>query len=196
MNGTVTTSSSPGRRVVLLGTYNLGKPRTRLMRQALQQIDHGLQELRFAVWNGVEDKSVSGMGARLAVMLRLLLAYPVLAVRYLLAGKHDVVVIGYMGLFDMLLLAPLAKLRGKPVVWDVFLSIYDTYARDRALAAEGSWKARTLRWLERKACRLADQIVLDTKAHAALVGELHDVPQEKLATVLGGQRKATLSCLV
>lgn len=173
--------------VVLLGTYDLGKPRTRLLRQSLRAIDPSLEELHVDVWHGVEDKSVMrGIGARMVIGLKLLLAYPWLALRYLLSGRHDVVVVGYMGLFDMLLLAPLARLRGKPVVWDAFLSIYDTWARDRALGAEGGWQARLLRWMERRASKLARVVVMDTQAHAALMGELHRVPEAKLDAVLVG----------
>ena len=181
-------------RVVLLGTYDLGKPRTRLLREALRAIDPQFRELHFPVWEGVEDKSVMhGLVAKVSVAVRLLLAYPVLALRYLLTGRHDLVVIGYLGLFDMLLLAPLAKLRGKPVVWDAFLSVYDTYARDRAMASERGWTARLLRWMERRACALADRVVLDTKAHAALMGELHGVPQSKLDAVLVGAEAGTFA---
>ena len=183
----MTNSGNKAMRVVLLGTYDLGKPRTRLLREALRNIDPDLRELHFSVWHGVEDKSVmSGPGAKLGVMMRLVLAYPVLAVRYLFAGRHDLVVIGYLGLFDMLLLSPLAKLRGKPVVWDAFLSIYDTYARDRGMGAEGGWKSRLLRCMEKRACKIADRVVLDTRAHAALLGELHKVPEAKLDAVLVG----------
>jgi len=178
-------------RIVLLGTYDLGKPRTRLLCECLRRIDPALREVHFSVWHGVEDKSVmTGLGAKLGIGVRLLLAYPLLALHYLFAGKHDVVVIGYMGLFDMLLLAPLAKLRGKPVVWDAFLSIYDTYARDRGMASQTDWKARLLRWMERRACRIADAVVLDTKAHAALMGQLHGVPAAKLDAVLVGAEEA------
>ncbi|MWV29461.1 glycosyltransferase [Aurantiacibacter rhizosphaerae] len=181
-------------RVVLLGTYDLGKPRTRLLRDCLRAIDPGLQELHFSVWHGVEDKSVmSGLGGKLRIAMRLLLAYPVVAARYLMAGRHDIVVIGYMGLFDMVLLAPLAKLRGKPVVWDAFLSIYDTYVRDRAMASERGWKARFLGWIERRACAIADKVVLDTRAHAGLMGDLHGVPEAKLDAVFVGAESSAFA---
>ena len=182
--------------VVLLGTYDLGKPRTRLLRQSLQAIDPDLKELHVDVWRGVEDKSVMrGMAARLAIGLKMLFGYPWLALRYLFSGRHDVVVIGYMGLFDMLLLAPLAKLRGKPVVWDVFLSVYDTWVRDRGMGQEGSLKARLLRWMEQRACNMADRLVMDTKAHATLLQELHDVPASKLDAVLVGAEEGAFTPL-
>ncbi|MEL1249848.1 glycosyltransferase [Aurantiacibacter gilvus] len=180
--------------VVLLGTYDLGKPRTRLLRQSLQAIDPGLQELHVDVWRGVEDKSVMhGMAARLSIGLKMLFGYPWLALRYLFCGRHDVVVIGYMGLFDMLLLAPLAKMRGKPVVWDVFLSVYDTWVRDRGMGREGSLSARLLRRMERRACRTADRLVMDTRAHAALLQQLHDVPESKLDAVLVGAEEGAFT---
>lgn len=180
--------------VVLLGTYDLGKPRTRLLRQSLRAIDPDLREIHVDVWRGVEDKSVMrGMTARLVIGLKMLLGYPWLALRYLFCGRHDVVVIGYMGLFDMLLLAPLVKFRGKPVVWDVFLSVYDTWVRDRGMGREGSLKARLLRWMERRACRTADRLVMDTRAHAVLLRELHDVPEAKLDAVLVGAEEGAFA---
>ncbi len=187
VNGPVTNSGNQATRVVLLGTYDLGKPRTRMLREAMRRIDPDLTEIHHDVWRGIEDKSsLHGALAKLRMVARLLLAYPVLALRYVLTGKHDVVVIGYMGLFDMLLLAPIAKMRGKAVVWDAFLSIYDTYARDRAMATASDWKARTLRWLEQWATRIADRVVLDTRAHAQLMGSLHGVSVNKLDAVLVG----------
>jgi glycosyltransferase involved in cell wall biosynthesis len=194
VNGTVPTAEKPALRLLLLGTYDLGKPRTRLLRECLRVIDPQLREVHFAVWQGVEDKSeLRGPGARLELGLKLALAMPWLALRYLFAGPHDVVVVGYMGLFDMLLLAPLARLRGKPVVWDAFLSIYDTYARDRGLGAEGGPVAGTLRRMERMACRVASRVVLDTRAHAALMGDLHAVPAARLDAVLVGAEEGVFA---
>ncbi|APE29150.1 glycosyltransferase [Aurantiacibacter gangjinensis] len=192
----MTTGEKTDMRIVMLGTYDLGKPRTRLLRRALREISPAVREIHFDVWRGVEDKSVlDGFAGRLRIVMRMLVAYPMLAVRYLMAGRHDVVVIGYMGLFDMLLLAPLAKLRGKRVVWDAFLSIYDTYARDRGLGRETGFKAQMLRCAERQACRLADMVVLDTQAHAALMGELHAVPISKLGAVMVGAEEGAFGLL-
>ena len=167
------------------GTYDTGKPRVRLMLQCLRQIDPALRTIHAPVWDGVEDKSglaagLSGSWRVLAIAVRWLLAYPPLVWRFLTAPRPNVVVIGYLGLADVLVLAPLARLRGVPVVWDAFLSLYDTYARDRAMAATGSITARVVRALERLACRLADLVVLDTRAHAALFAELYAVPDSKL----------------
>lgn len=183
-------------RVMLWGTYDLGKPRTRLLREALRRIDTGCEEIHAAVWTGVEDKSGLSGGARLAgFALRWLLAYPALIWRFLRARDCDVVVIGYLGLVDVLVLAPFARLRGIPIVWDAFLSLYDTYARDRGMAAEHSLKARALRLAERTACRWANVVVLDTAAHARLVAALHGVAAGKFASVFVGAEDEAFAAL-
>ena len=183
--------SEGGPRIVLLGTYDLGKPRTRMLRRALREIDPQLVELHADIWRTVPDKSVmNGFATKALVALKALAAYPVLATRYLTARRHDVVVIGYLGLFDVLLLGWLARLRGKPLVWDAFLSAYDTYARDRAIAPPSSMRARLVRGMERLACRIANTVVMDTKAHAELMARLHDMPEEKMAAVPVGAEAA------
>ena len=179
--------AQPHMHIVFWGTYDTGKPRTRILRRALSRIDPRLTEIHADVWGGVEDKSsLTGGGAKLRRALRWLAAYPRLVWRYLRAERHDVVVVGYFGLLDVIVLAPFARMRGVPVVWDAFLSTYDTLVRDRAMKAEESLSARLVRRAERLAARLADVVVLDTRAHAAMFARLHDIAPEKTAAVLVG----------
>lgn len=183
-------------RILLWGTYDLGKPRVRLMRDALRQIDPHLREMHRSVWDGIEDKSgLGGSGRLLGIAVRWLLAYPPLLWRFATARDIDVVVVGYLGLVDVLVLAPLARMRGIPLVWDAFLSLYDTVARDRRMAAANSWRGRLLRTLERLACRLADVVVLDTMAHAQLFQTLYGVEQGKLAAAFVGAEADAFAAL-
>src|SRR5687767_10873255 len=102
-------------RVVLWGTYDTGKPRTRLMRRALIEAGIDLIEIHTDVWSGVEDKSqVRGRGARLGFALKWITAYPGLIFRYLRAPAHDAVIVGYMGHVDVVVLWFFASLRGTP----------------------------------------------------------------------------------
>lgn len=178
-------------RVLLWGTYDLGKPRVRLMRDCLRQIDPDLIEVHHPVWNGVEDKSgLTGSRRLLAIAMNWLLAYPVLLWRFLWAPRADVVVVGYLGLLDVIIHAPFARMRGIPVVWDAFLSLYDTYVRDRAIARSDSLRARLLFRLELLASCLARVVVLDTRAHADLFAQLYKVPADRLAAVFVGAEEA------
>ena len=179
--------AQPHMHIVFWGTYDTGKPRTRILRRALSRIDPRLTEIHADVWGGVEDKSsLKGGGAKLRRALRSLSAYPRLVWRYCRAERHDVVVVGYFGLLDVIVLAPFARMRGVPVVWDAFLSTYDTLVRDRGMKAENSLSARLVRRTERLAAGLADVVVLDTRIHTAMFARLHSVAPEKTAAVLVG----------
>ncbi len=154
-------------RVVAWGTFDVGKPRVRILLRGLREAGVDVQEIHHDVWRGVEDKSsLSRRRARLRRALRWLAGYPWLIVRYLRAPRHDAVVVGYLGQLDVLVLWPFARLRGVPIVWDAFMSLYDTLVLDRALVPPDGVRARLVRALERLACRAADRVVLDTRAHA------------------------------
>ena len=173
--------------VLFWGTYDAGKPRVRIMREAMTAAGLYVTEIHTEVWTGVEDKSqLRGAFAKASRALRWALAYPALLWRYCRARDHDVVLIGYMGVLDVLVLWPFAMMRGKPIVWDAFLSLYDTVARDRKLFSPRHPAALALKALEWLACRAATRVVLDTAAHAKLFQDLYALPEEKTNVVFVG----------
>ncbi len=174
-------------RVVFWGTYDLGKPRTRILLRGLRENGVDVVECHAEIWSRIEDTSrVTGLSARLAVSLRWMLSYPKLILEYLRAPRHDAVFVGYMGLIDVLVIWPFARLRGVPIVWDAFLSLYDTVVGDRELIGPGHPAARLLFALEWLACRAAGRVILDTLAHAAYFGKAFGVAPERLAAVRVG----------
>ncbi len=170
-------------RVLLWGTYDLDKPRTRILRGGLHESGVQIVEIHGEIWAGQADKSQTGKTALLLVALKLLLFYPVLIVRYLLAPSHDIVLVVYPGQLDVLILKPFALLRRRPVVLDMFFSLTDTVVNDRQMAREGSLVGRFLFALEWLACRAADRVVLDTQAHADYVAELFGLREDRVAAV-------------
>jgi len=174
-------------RVVLWGTYDTGKPRTRMLCGALRAAAIDTIEIHSEIWSGVEDKSqLKGLRVKVAYLLRWLAAYPGLVIRYLRAPAHDAVVVGYLGHLDVLVLWPFARMRGKPIVWDAFLSLYDTVVQDRRLVGPRhpvAWMLRGWEWL---ACRAATRVVLDTEAHAGLFRQLYGLSAERTAAVFVG----------
>ena len=159
-------SPSP-HRVVLWGTYDLGKPRTRILIRGLGEAGVELIQCHVDVWSGVEDKAnIAGWRKVAAILGKLILAYPILIWRYLRLPRHDVVLVGYLGHLDVIVLWPFAALRGAPVVWDAFLSLYETVVEDRQMVGPRhplAWLVWAWDWL---ACRAADLVLLDTHAHA------------------------------
>lgn len=179
-------------RFLVWGTFDTGKPRVRVLIEALRLDDPAVPICHRNPWQGIEDKTqISGLGAKLAVLARWLLAYPALIWAYLRAPAHDVVVVPYPGNLDVLVLWPFARLRGARICWDMFLSLYDTAVIDRALLREGGLPARILRWFERLSTRAADLVLLDTQAHAAHVAGLYDLPRERIGAFWVGAEPDT-----
>lgn len=173
-------------RIVCFGTYDLDKPRNRLMIAALKDLGHEVTEIHAPVWSGVADKSqVRGWMAKARLGLRWLAAYPGLIRRWRrhvrTHGAPDIAMVGYLGHLDVLVLRRFA--RETPIVWDAFLSIYDTVVRDRAMVGPGHPVARVLFAWERAACRAATRVVLDTRAHGAMFADLYGIDPGKLASV-------------
>ena len=175
------------RRVVFWGTYDLGKPRVRLLLEGARRAGLEVLECHSELWAGIEDKSeIRGRWRRLRFPLRWFLRLPGLVWRYLRLPAHDVVVIPYLGQFDVLVLKPWAWIRHKPIYLDAFISLYDTVVLDRQRVAEGSLAARGLWLLEWLAYRAADEVFLDTAPHARAVEEMFRLPRNSVGTVWVG----------
>lgn len=174
-------------RIVIWGTYDLGKPRNRILLRGLRENNVEVVECHADVWSGIEDKSqVTGWGRRFMLLLRWIFAYPGLIVRYLRLPKHDAVIVGYPGQVDVLVLWPFARLRRVPIVLDAFLSLYNTVVEDRQMVGPSHPLARLLYGLEWLACRAADRVVLDTRAHAEYFETTYRLSPQRTAAVFVG----------
>ncbi|MGD8752928.1 MAG: glycosyltransferase family 4 protein [Anaerolineales bacterium] len=80
----------------------------------------------------------------------------------LLTKKHDLVFVGFYGHVLMLFAGTLSI---KPVIFDAFVSTYDTLSDDRQIIRSSSIIGRLAFQLDRFSCRLADHILLDTAQH-------------------------------
>jgi glycosyltransferase involved in cell wall biosynthesis len=176
-----------GISVLFWGTYDKGKPRNRILIKGLLENGVSVRECHASIWEEVEDKSqIAGLGRRLHFFVKLISAYPVLLYRFLRSPRPDVVVVGYLGHLDILVLWLFAKLKRVPIVWDAFLSLYDTIVCDRRLLSKNNPLAMMVYCWEWLACRAARRIVLDTQAHADYFSRQYTVPGEKLGAVFVG----------
>jgi glycosyltransferase involved in cell wall biosynthesis len=173
--------------ILLWGTYDTGKPRVRILREGLRKKGFTVEEIHTAVWAGVEDKSqLRGFVPRLGRAMRWAAAYPGLLFRLLRARKPDLILVGYPGLIDVFFASIIGRIRRIPVVWDVFLSIYDTLVIDRQLMRENSIGARLLYRLERLALRLPSLAFMDTRAHARRIESLFKLSADMIGSVWVG----------
>jgi len=84
-------------------------------------------------------------------------------------------------------LVPIARWRWKgPLIFDAFVSTYDTLCNDRKLFKPNSLFGRLALWLDRFSCRLADAVIVDTRAQADYFEKNLDVPRSKLYVLYVG----------
>jgi len=174
-------------RILFWGTYDTSKPRARILHAGIRAAGIDVQEIHTAVWEGIEDKSqLKGWGQRVRLLLRWLAAYPRLLWRLARAPRPDVLLVGYPGILDAFLAVLVGRIRGIPVVWDVFISVYDTVVEDRRMLPPSSLAARVLYRIERSALRCVDLAFMDTQAHARRVELLFRLPLQSCGAVWVG----------
>ncbi len=178
--------SEPAMRVLFWGTYDLSKPRNRILRDALSEAGAEVIECHEPVWEEVADKSLLGRAKMAAYLARMVRAYPRLIARFVAQPPPDVVLVGYLGQLDVLVVFALAKLRGLPVVWDQFISLYNTVVEDRRLVGPRHPLAKALWAWEWLSVRAADRVWMDTHAHADYVARLLKVSRQRLDAVWVG----------
>ncbi len=178
------------RSVCYFGTYESDYDRNRIVQDALRSQGVRVLECHAPLLEARRDKTATGKLDLARLALRAGAAYAGLAARYRAMEDHDAVVVGYLGHLDVLVAAPLARLRKKPLIFDAFISLSDTLVGDRGLLAEGSPGARAAGLLDRLECELADVVLLDTDAHAAFFVEALGAPRGRTLRVLVGADEA------
>lgn len=89
----------------------------------------------------------------------------VLFVVQLFYKKFDIIYLG-MGSHPYVLIARIpAILRRKKIIFDAFVSVYNTEVEDRKRYTENSLRARYLWYLDRYSCLFSNTVILDTDEH-------------------------------
>ncbi len=159
-------------RVLYFGTYERDYPRNAQVISCLRRAGVTVEERHVPVWDGRRDNWSAGIGAaaRLAAAEVRLLRPP--------QAQFDALLVGYPGHFDL----PAARVaaRGRPVVFNPLVSLWDTFVADRRRFRPGSAAARTLASVDRRALRAATMVVADTRAGADHLAELAALPPERV----------------
>jgi glycosyltransferase involved in cell wall biosynthesis len=156
-------------RILLFGTYDTSMhPRVATIAEGLRASGTEVAECNAPL--GLDTAARVRMLARPwqapGLLVRLASRWAALARRARRMPAPDVVLVGYLGHFDV----HLAKLlfRGVPVVLDHLVGAGDT-ARDRRL--DGGLRQELLRMIDAAALRAADIVVVDTEEHLAALPE-------------------------
>lgn len=97
--------------------------------------------------------------------------------------KFDIMVVGYPG-FQSVILAKL--LTRKPVIFDAFVSLYDSNVFDRKVYPPRSLKALRDWFLDYFSCRLADKVIIDTNEHITYFAREFGIDKKKFFRIFVG----------
>lgn len=101
--------------------------------------------------------------------------------------RSDIIFIGFLGHFLM----PLVKMATrKPVIFDVFVSLYLTMAFDRKKISPNGLLAKIARFFDRIACQLADHIFCDTQQHIDYFTHEYGLDAQKFSRLFVGSNTA------
>ncbi len=158
-------------RTIIFGTYDTAMhPRIATIAEGLAARGFDVTECNIPLGLSTADRvdMLAKPWKAAGLLTRLASRWAGLAAKARRLGRPDVVVVGYLGHFDVLL-ARLLYRRGKvPIVLDHLISAANT-AKDRRL--DGGLKTRVLRLIDAAALRAADIVLVDTDEHREIVPE-------------------------
>ncbi len=109
------------------------------------------------------------------------------AIPRLRTQSYDLVFVGFYG---YLILRLLGKLIRQPILFDAFVSNYDTLCFDRKRFAPNSLAGKIAFWLDQSTCRLADHVLLDTPLHMEYFVRTFDLPAAHFTAIPVGCSEA------
>jgi glycosyltransferase involved in cell wall biosynthesis len=179
------------RRVCYAGTYEREYPRNSLIIQALRDAGVRVEECHQPLFERSRDKSSLPIIVLAMLCLKLTFAYlrliPDVGLRLL---RCDALVVGYIGQLDVIVLGTVARLAGKPVVFNPLVSLTDTLVEDRAQFSPESLPGRLIRKIDRISMSMADLVLADTDENAHYLSEQFDLDPDRIAVVQVGAPEA------
>ena len=138
-------------------------------------------------WHSIEDRvqAASGGWMHPRFWWRIISVYSRLVRKFLRVQDFDVLIVGYPGQFDIYLAWLFAKMRRKPLVWDVFMSIY-LIAIERGLNLRSGLSIRMVRFVERIGLHLPDRLIQDTHEYVAWFERTYGIEPDRFCLVPTG----------
>lgn len=151
-------------KVLCFGSYDPKYPRNRVIAKGLQE-------------NGVEVTECNDLS-------KIWLRYPNLIRKY--KSDYDATIVLFLGHTNIPLAKILTTLTAKPLIFDAFISLYDTYVFDRKWVKEGSLKSKFYFYLDKLTCMISDIILLDTNEHINYFHETFGIEKKKFRRIFVG----------
>jgi glycosyltransferase involved in cell wall biosynthesis len=171
-------------KICYFGTYRSDYSRNLIMIDGLRKVGVEVIECHETLWHGIEDRitTLSGGWKKLRFWGRAIKIYTSLLIKYFYVGDYDAMVVGYPGQFDVYLARILTWLKRKPLIWDVLMSIA-LVAEERGLAEKNRFIVDVIRFFEKTACFLPDQLIIESRQYAEWFKTIYSVPLERFCLV-------------
>jgi glycosyltransferase involved in cell wall biosynthesis len=92
----------------------------------------------------------------------------------------------FIGFWGQPLVPLIRKLTDKPIIFDAFLSGYDTMCFDRKTFNPDSPAGRFFYWLDKRSCEIAGKVLLDTNAHIDYFADTFGLQKNKFQRIFVG----------
>jgi len=156
--------------VLYFGTYTSNYPRNRNIIKGLQK--NGVEVIECSI--RAKPRFVPNF---LEICLRLIKKYQ---------SNYDAMIVGFPGHSDIPLAKLLTKANKKPLIFDAFLSLYDSAVFDRKVIKEGSLKSKYYYYQDKFTCFLSDIVLLDTNEHINYFHKEFGINKDKFRRVFVG----------
>jgi glycosyltransferase involved in cell wall biosynthesis len=182
-------------RVCYFGIYSTAPvyPRNNNLIAGLRSVGVEVDECRVSLYESFEARArvADSPRAMLGFGWRLLASFVRLTRLFFEIPRPDVFVVGHPGYFHLHLLRLLRLFRHRqvPIVYDVYIPLYDALVCDRKMLRQGSLTARALHAFERSVCRAADLCLIDTEEHCRYLAREFGVPGDRLARIFVGSNR-------
>ncbi len=128
----------------------------------------------------IECTSTIGSTGALSYLLRSV----VIITKFILnIHKADAVFVGFLGQYIVLIIHWFTR---KPILFDAFISLYDTLCFDRKKIKPNSVVGKLLFWVDKKSCQIAKKVLLDTKTHRDYFVKTFKLPEQKIEYIYNG----------
>lgn len=151
-------------RVLYFGSYVRSYPRNRIIMKGLRE-------------NGVVVDEFNYFSSHVRLFPRLVKGY---------SSNYDAMIVGFPGHSNIPLARLLTKFSRKPLVFDAFLSVYDSAVFDRRTLKAESLKSKRYFYRDKFACMMSDIVLLDTNEHINYFHEEFGIENEKFRRVFVG----------
>jgi glycosyltransferase involved in cell wall biosynthesis len=179
-------------RICYFGIYSTAPeyPRNNNIIQGLRRLGVTVDECRVELEESFASRArVAQSFLQMALFLaKLILSYLRLLFRLTRLPGPDLFVVGHPGYFHLHFLKVIRGLfyRGIPIVYDIFIPLYDAVVCDRKFFQENSLPARVLHWFEGSVCRHADLCLIDTDEHCEYMARQFQVPRTRIEKLFVG----------